>query len=183
MKHSTIARRMFALMFALVLLSGGTAAAQNYTSTQDTSSQDTSTQDTSTQDTSASPALSPGDVITINRSGFQPASTVQVILTYDDSTELVLTTLIADDDGTIVGNVTIPDDFDNNGSLTTSGVSSDGAEQVLGAEIVNGAVGEPSSSGSSSTKWLLGAGAATLAAGALYFFLQRVRSKPGVCPF
>ncbi|MGY9075412.1 MAG: hypothetical protein ACKVHU_20975, partial [Acidimicrobiales bacterium] len=141
------------------------------------------TQDTPTQDTPTSPELSPGDVITINRSGFEPASTVQVILTYDDGTELVLTTLIADDDGTIVGNVTIPDDFDNNGSLTTAGVSSDGAEQVLGAAVVNGTVGEPSSSGKFSTWWLLGAGAATLSAGALYFFLQRVRSKPGVCPF
>lgn len=176
MKRSVIARRMFAMVFALVLMSGGTAAAQNYDTTGDSNGNTTENNADST-DGADSPGLAAGDVITIDRSGFEPGSTVQIILIYDDGTERVLAEFIADASGAILGEVTIPDDFDGNGSLVTAGVSSDGAGQVLGAEVVNGEVGDPSSGGSSSIKWLFGAGAAALSAGALFLFLNRLRLR------
>lgn len=138
-----------AALFWLIL--GGTALAQNYSSDGPLTSNATT--------------IAAGDEVTVSGGGFAAGSSVTVFL-ISGGAETELGSGEADADGNISIGITMPADFDGNGSIVARGQGADGAAFELRLEIVDGRVAELPFTGSSSrTRWLVGFGVAAVVAG------------------
>lgn len=144
--------KVFVTITALMmLLFGGVAAAQTYS--------------TETQLTIEPTTVAAGDEVTVSGGGFAAGTTVSIVLVVD-GTETELGTTEADADGNIEATVTIPDDFAGDGTIIARGQGADGGTLELSVTISNGSVEELPFTGTGSTsRWLVGAGVASIAAG------------------
>lgn len=160
-----MARRILAATCFLWLILGGVAGAQTYATSDTPLDVDSST-------------LAGGDVLTVSGEGYEPGSTVEVVLVEADGSEEGLAEFTADDSGAFSGEVTIPSGFSGNGSLIARGAAADGGTQVLGVAVENGAVGSLASTGAGeTTRWLFGFGVASIVAGSVLVLGYRSRLR------
>jgi hypothetical protein len=155
--------RLLLATAALWLAFAGMAAAQTYA--------------TDTGSLTIGGDATPGGEVSIQETGFQAGSDVQIVLV-DGGAEAVLTTVTADDEGAVNTTVSLPNDFSGDGSLEARGMGPDGASLVLSSPISSNSTQSTSGSlartGGSTTPWLVG-GAITAGVGVLLIALARQR--------
>lgn len=153
-------KQFLALAVLLWALLGGTASAQTYDI------------DGGLDVESLAPEC---DTATLSGGGFEPGSTVTIVLIVDD-VETELGTATADDEGNFTAEVDLPEDFACSGVLLAEGTSPDGGTRELGVRINDGQVEELAFTGTSgSTSWLVTAAIGSIAVGGLLLLLRNAR--------